>query len=62
MDATSVTSFSVCPYRGVPGKVNINCSFEQPISTKVLLRNALSGLAASFVLLSQTNQVCALLL
>ncbi|KAM7492689.1 hypothetical protein LguiA_035610 [Lonicera macranthoides] len=45
--------------RGVPGKITSNCSFEHSVSSKVVGRHVLSGLAATFVFLSQTNQVLA---
>ncbi|KAF2318473.1 hypothetical protein GH714_008067 [Hevea brasiliensis] len=45
--------------RGVPGKTGSKCSFENPISSKVVVRNLLSGLSASLIFLSQTNQVVA---
>ncbi|CAK7338425.1 unnamed protein product [Dovyalis caffra] len=49
------------PYltRGVPGKVVIKCSFENPSSSNVAVRHVLSGFAASLIFLSQTNQVLA---
>lgn len=45
--------------RGLLGHITIKCSFEQPISSRAMTRHVFSGLAASFILLSQTSQVVA---
>ncbi|XP_052178184.1 chloroplastic lipocalin isoform X2 [Diospyros lotus] len=45
--------------RVMPGKIMLKCSFEQHVSSRAVARHVLSGLAASFILLSQTNQVIA---
>ncbi|KAF5948816.1 hypothetical protein HYC85_014773 [Camellia sinensis] len=46
-------------HREMPGKIMLKCSFEQHISSRAVTRHLLSGLAASFVFLSQTSQVVA---
>ncbi|KAK3027955.1 hypothetical protein RJ639_039422 [Escallonia herrerae] len=43
--------------RGLPGIMRFNFTLEHSVSSKVAARHVLSGLAASFVFLSQTYQV-----
>ncbi|KAK3014490.1 hypothetical protein RJ639_009393 [Escallonia herrerae] len=43
--------------RGLPGIMRFNCTLEHSVSSRVAVRHVLSGLAASFVFLSQTYQV-----
>ncbi|KDP39084.1 hypothetical protein JCGZ_00841 [Jatropha curcas] len=45
--------------RGMPGKMVSKCSLENPTWNKYVLRNVLSGFAASLIFLSPTNQVLA---
>ncbi|KAL6999323.1 hypothetical protein U1Q18_000483 [Sarracenia purpurea var. burkii] len=45
--------------RRMPGKTIIKCSFEPHISSRAMTRHVLSGLAASLIFVSQTNQVVA---
>ncbi|XP_058220033.1 chloroplastic lipocalin [Rhododendron vialii] len=45
--------------RGMSGHITIKCSFEQHISSRAMTRHVLSGLAASFIFLSQTSQAVA---
>ncbi|KAK4850387.1 hypothetical protein QYF36_006335 [Acer negundo] len=48
------------PPRVIPGKMMSKCSFDNPFSSKVATSQAkqvISGLAASIIFLSQTNQV-----
>lgn len=68
---TSPALLQCCPsppfansiYRGNPRKKVYKCSFDNPISNKMVTghatRHLLSGLAASIIFLSQTNQVVA---
>ncbi|XVF70578.1 hypothetical protein PTKIN_Ptkin11bG0173500 [Pterospermum kingtungense] len=44
--------------RGLPGKLILRCSIKSP-SSKAVASHVFSGLAASLILLSQTNQVLA---
>ncbi|KAJ9153742.1 hypothetical protein P3X46_027152 [Hevea brasiliensis] len=46
-------------YRREPGKMFSKCLPENPISSKVVVRRVLSGLASSLIFLSQTNQAVA---
>ncbi|KAJ4827348.1 hypothetical protein Tsubulata_003305 [Turnera subulata] len=45
--------------RACPGKTVFRCSFENSASRMVAVKQLLSGLAGSFLILSQTNQVVA---
>ncbi|XP_021288101.1 chloroplastic lipocalin [Herrania umbratica] len=45
--------------RGLPGKLILKCSLKSPPSSKVVSSHIVSGLAASLIFLSQTNQVLA---
>ncbi|XP_068339278.1 chloroplastic lipocalin-like [Pyrus communis] len=51
---------NVSTSRRVPGKIMMSCCLEQCISSKPLTRQVLSGLAATLVFISQTNQAVAL--
>ena len=46
-----------CLYRGMGGKIMVKCSSEHHLSSKLVTKHVLSGLAASLIFLSQTNQV-----
>uniref|UniRef100_A0A2N9I325 Lipocalin/cytosolic fatty-acid binding domain-containing protein n=1 Tax=Fagus sylvatica TaxID=28930 RepID=A0A2N9I325_FAGSY len=45
--------------RGMGGKIMVKCSSEHNLSSKLVTKHVLSGLAASLIFLSQTNQVIA---
>ncbi|PON51544.1 Invertebrate colouration protein [Parasponia andersonii] len=50
---------SLSSSRGMPGKIMVKSSIEQPPSSKLLTRHVLSGLAASLIFISQINQAVA---
>ncbi|KAJ8763692.1 hypothetical protein K2173_003164 [Erythroxylum novogranatense] len=54
-----VLNFLIFFYRGVPAKMVIKCSLDNPISTKGVVRLVLSGFVASIMCVSQTTQVAA---
>lgn len=45
------------PYRGMGGKMMFKCSSEHTILSKLVTKHVISGIAASLIFLSQTNQV-----
>ncbi|XP_050220509.1 chloroplastic lipocalin [Mercurialis annua] len=56
-------SFSPPPIisrRAASGKFLLKCSLDSPLASKVVVRRMVSGLAASLILLSQTDKVLAL--
>ncbi|XP_062077762.1 chloroplastic lipocalin [Humulus lupulus] len=56
--SSSIVSSSIS--RGVPGKIMVKCSIENSsVSSKLVTRHILSGLAASIITISQINQAVA---
>ena len=51
------TTIFCCPNRAMGGKIMFKFSSEQTLSSKLMTKHVLPGLAASLIFLSQTNQV-----